>query len=124
MAEGNFGGGGSVLWTIKTDELRSLGDLSLKHLLDKGLFIENGTDRSEGAAYGRSFVISILPPKGMSPEEFIKNFSRFAEAKEGRVQFRLAIEQPTVDAPYQPQVQVGWGRFPGADEPPFSGTAV
>jgi hypothetical protein len=119
MAEGNFGGGGSVLWAIKTDELTSLGDLTLKHALDKGMFTENGTDRSEGAAYGRSFVISILPPQGMTPEEFIRNFSRLAEAREGRVQFRLRIEQPAPGAPYKPQIQVGWGRFPGADQDPI-----
>ena len=119
MAEGNFGGGGSVLWTIKTDELKSVGDLSLKQTLDKGTFTENGTDRSEGAAYGRSFVVSILPPQGMTPEEFIRNFSRIAEPSEGRVQFRLRIEQPAAGAAYRPQVQVGWGRFPGADQDPL-----
>jgi hypothetical protein len=124
MAEGNFGGGGSVLWTIKTDELRSLGDLSLKHILDKGMFTENGTDRSEGAAYGRSFVISFLPPQGVSPQEFIKNFYRIAEVNGDRVQFKLAIEQPAAGASYTPQIQVGWGRFPGADQDPFPGTAV
>ncbi len=124
MAEGNFGGGGSVLWTIKTDQLRSPGDLSLKHVLDRGMFTEDGIDRSDGAAVGKSFVISVLPPKGMSPEEFIKNFSRLAEAKEGRVQFRLAIQDRAADGSYQPQVQVGWGLFPGADQDPFPGTAV
>jgi hypothetical protein len=124
MAEGNFGGGGSVLWTIKTDELRSLGDLSLKHDLDKGMFTEHGTDRSEGAAYGRNFVISFLPPRGLSPQEFIKNFSRYAQAKGERVEFKLVIEQSEAGATYKPQVQVGWGRFPGADQDPFRETAI
>ena len=123
MAEGNFGGGGSVLWEIKTDELRSLGDLSFKHELDKGRFSENGTDRSEGAAAGRNFVVSILPPQGVTPEEFIRNFSRIAQAREGRVQFRLRIEESAAGKPYTPQIQVGWGRFPGADRDP-SRTAV
>jgi hypothetical protein len=118
MAEGNLGGGGSVLWTIKTDELRSIGDITLRQALDKGTFTENGTDRSEGAAYGRSFVVSILPPQGVTPEEFIRSFSRIAEAREGRVQFRLRIEQPAAGAAYRPQIQVGWGRFPGADQDP------
>lgn len=126
MAEGNFGGGGSVIWTIRTDQLRSPTDLSLKHSLDKGVFLENGTDASETAAYGSNFVIRFLPPRDVTAEEFIKNFSRYAHVKDGRVEFKLRIEDPKTQAAdqYRPQIQVGWGQFPGAAPDPLRRTAV
>ena len=115
MPEGHFGGGGSVFWTIKTDPTRSTRKLSLKQTLDNGVYTENGTDRSQGAGYGRNFVISFLPPKGVAAEEFIRDFSRYAMPKGGRVQFSLPIErQPEVAKEmYRPQIVVGWGRFRG-----------
>jgi hypothetical protein len=113
-----FGGGGSVFWTIKTDELKSPSELTLKQTLEKSTWTESGTDRSESAAYGKNFVVSILPPRGVTPEEFIKNFGRYAQAKEGRVQFRLEIVKPQSQEPYKPQILVGWGRFSGAGQNP------
>jgi hypothetical protein len=125
MAEGNFGGGGSVIWTIKTDPLKSPGDLSVKQAFDQGVWTESGADRRETAAYGKNFVVRILPPRNISAEEFIKNFSRYAQVRDGRVEFRLVIEEPTAQPSdtYKPQIQVGWGEFPGAQDP-FGKTAV
>jgi hypothetical protein len=117
MADAVFGGGGSVFWTIKTDQLRTPFELSLNQVFDKAVFTENGTDRSDSAAYGTNFVVSFLPPQGVSAEDFIRNFGKYAVAKEGRIQFRLPVVKPDGTQPYRPQVQVGWGNFPGAQDP-------
>jgi hypothetical protein len=123
MPEGIFTGGGSVLWTIKTDATRDTSDLALKQTLDNGMFTVNGIDRSDGAAYGKNFVISILPPEGTSAEAFLKR----AKIVDGRVQFVLEIQrQPRVgdQDQYKPQIRVSWGRSVGAaDADPMGGTA-
>jgi hypothetical protein len=127
MAEGHFGGGGSVFWRIQTDGTTGLDaprQLNLKHSLDNGVWNESGTDGSEAANLSKSFVIRILPRDGMSPKDFIRKFSEFAKVTEdGRVQFTLPIEKrldPT--GQYQSQIQIGWGR--GAEVDPTRGAAI
>lgn len=118
MAEGIFGGGGSVVWAITSDEMKTPTDLSFAHSLEKGTFTERGVDHR--TPYGEDFVIRILPPDGMSPEQFIKRFSEIAKpTRDGRVEFALRIE----DQP-RPQVQVAWGNIPSADQDPFRKAAV
>jgi len=124
MADAHFGGGGSVFWRITTDKLRSPADLTLNHVFDNSLFTENGVDRSEGAAYETNFLISILPPKGVSAEEFIRDFSsKYAQAVNGRVQFTLPIPRPEGQQ-YIPQISVGWGSFVAGTPDPTRRIAV
>jgi hypothetical protein len=117
MAEGNFGGGGSVKWMIKSDELKSPADLSVTNSLEKGVYTERGTDFK--TPYGQNFVIRLIPPRGMTAEQFIKKFSELAKpTRDGRVEFALPIE----DQP-RPQVWVGWGNIPTIEQNPFGRTA-
>jgi len=117
MADGSFAGGGSVIWTITTDEMKSPGDLSIANSLERGIWTERGTDHK--AVYGQDFVIRILPPKGVTPEQFIRKFAELARAtKDGRVEFAIPIEDQ------RNQVQVAWGKIPEVGEGPFRRTAV
>ena len=118
MAEGIFAGGGSVIWTIRSDEMKSPADLSFTHSLERGTFTERGVDHR--TPYGQNFVVRILPPRGVTPEQFIKRFSEFAKpTRDGRVEFALVIEEQQ-----RSQVQVAWGNVPPADVDPFGKTAV
>jgi hypothetical protein len=118
MADAVFAGGGSVLWTLNTDEMKGPADLSITSSLDKARFTQRGIDHK--TPYGQNFVIRILPPRGMTAEQFIKRFSELAKpTKDGRVEFAVQIE----DQP-RPQIQVAWGNVPPADQDPFRRTAI
>jgi hypothetical protein len=98
--------------------MKSPADLSFTHALEKGKFTERGVDHR--TPYGQNFVIRILPPRGVTAEQFIKRFSELAKpTRDGRVEFTLTIEEEP-----KAQVQVAWGNVPPAEQDPFAKTAI
>ena len=92
MADGQFGGNGSVHWRVAAD----LGGSA------------NGVDYAGGApGQGNDFVIRIKLPSA-NPEQWLEEL-RKTNPVNGVLEFKLKIDnRPQPDA----QIQVCWGRIP------------
>ena len=107
MGGGDFGGNGSVAWKVEVDDARSSEDKPHPDPGGKGRF-QRGVDQAPGSEPGKSFEISIEPPDGMTPDEFIAVFPGLLRKAAGRVEFDLVIEPNNPD-----QIQIRWGRHIG-----------
>lgn len=101
MAHGEFGGNGSVQWSINVAD-----HAKYDHTFSKedGHY-HAGLDQSAGTTPGHDFTVSLKPPNGMTAGAFKSALANGGlSVKGGRVIFKVPIEKGI-----KGQIRVGWG---------------